>query len=310
MEHDKKVSRRFKDFSHLFISSKNEKPTIAQQSVLSVKQSESSNTKPIFCITSFNNINDRVSLIARIAADLANIGKKVLLVDADFSLPRLSLKIKSASSFSLMNFLLADNDSAFYSSMSSHIKIITVDADISDLSFVEMKKRIFLKKFFRYSEEVSDVILISLPVIFNIRMIRNLIKAGNRFVILTQTEKGELINAYRLIKTINRINNDTGFGIIFNGDEKNEVADSDFQILERVTGKFLDKQLNNYGFAHTIFEAENPESGNKIKSVQNLSAISGFEIVKDILEILKINESREKNKADKFSLTEQLFSSL
>lgn len=310
MEHDKKVSRRFKDFSHLFISSKNEKPTIAQQSVLSVKQSESSNAKPIFCITSFNNIDDRVSLIARIAADLANIGKKVLLVDADFSLPRLSLKIKSASSFSLMNFLLADNDFAFYSSMSSHIKIITVDADISDLSFVEMKKRIFLKKFFRYSEEVSDVILISLPVIFNIRMIRNLIKAGNRFVILTQTEKDELINAYRLIKTINLINNDTGFGIIFNGDEKNEVADSDFQILERVTGKFLDKQLNNYGFAHTIFETENPGLGNKIKSVQNLSAISGFEIVKDILEILKNIESRGKNKAEKFSLTEQLFSSL
>jgi len=312
MEHDKKANRRFKDFSHLFISSKNEKPepAVTQQSVLPVKQSEFSATKPIFCITSFNNINNRVSLIAKIAADLTNAGKKVLLIDADFSLPRLSLKIKSGSSFSVMNFLSADSDFNFYSSSGSNIKIITIDADISDLSLIEMKKRIFLKKFFRYSEEVSDVILISLPIIFNIRMIENFVKAGNQFVILTPREKSELINAYRLIKTINKINSNAGFGIIINNVEKKEIAVNSFKIMERIAGKFLDKKLNDYGFVHTATGTDDPALGNKTGSMHNFSPVSGSELSKNILEILKVIESREKNEAEKFSLTEQLFSSL
>ncbi len=310
MEHDKKASRRFKDFSHLFISSKNEKPKPAavQQSVPPVKQSESSITKPIFCITSFNDINNRVSLIAKIAADLTNAGKKVLLIDADFSLPRLSLKIKSGSSFSVMNFLSADSDFNFYSSPNSGIKIITIDADISDLSLIEMKKRIFLKKFFRYSEEVSDVILISLPVIFNIRMIENFVKAGNRFVILTSREKSELINAYRLIKTINKINSNAGFGIIINSVEKNETADNSFQIMERVAGKFLNKKLNDYGFVHTTTGMDDPALGNKTASVHNFSAVSGSELLKNILEMLEIVKSKQKNQKQNFSLSEKLFS--
>jgi len=306
MEEKKKIKRGFKDFAHLFISSQAEKIAVDDVSESSERSSiyKYELSKPIFCFTSLTQLEERNTFILKTASELINSGKKVLIIDADFSVPRLSMNKNVNQFFSVMNLLNGNPKTKLFDQPDVNLKVITVDIDMSDLSLLNIQKRIFIKQFFRLSEEKADTILISVPSKIKYPMVLNLIKASNWLITIASKEKEDMIETYRLFKSIFNKIKDISFGIAVSGVGKHEESVEITNIIRRVSNKYLSKGLKNFGY---IQPAQNGgKLSEKIDGVELNTLIYNSNLSDTFLELLHRPGNRNGNLKTKYPLTNNL----
>ena len=107
MKQTKKLGRGLEDFSHLFISSPGEtkKPLPeTRQGSVEHKDGVSAHSRSI-CILSHRALDERAFLVINLALEIALQGKKVLVFDGDFSIPRLTMLTRDFTATPLSHFI-------------------------------------------------------------------------------------------------------------------------------------------------------------------------------------------------------------
>jgi len=249
MKRAKKMGRGLEDFSHLFLSSKSEKnepPAGSKQKAVCEVKSAATPAR-VICIAGDKKVAERAFITANLALELANQGKRVVVVDADFSLPRLCMLMGVPSPNSLLHYISGNGEEDITAEGVDGVKLITLDADITDLRFLKESERSSLMRYFRSAEEAAEIILVTVSPGF-IHHMRTIVKASSEIVVITPQPLAEMIDAYAVIKTIFQANKSARVGILSSRIVASDQADAVFEKMQRIVKKFLDKPLYNYGY--------------------------------------------------------------
>jgi len=170
MKQTKKLGRGLEDFSHLFLSSspdaKKNLPETSQDSL--TREKKVSEPARSICILSHRILDERSFLVINLAIEFARTGKKVLLLDADFSIPRITMLMQDFTATPLSGFITSNGKDSEDVQETNGVKVISFDIDLSTLSALGPEERRRLLESFTRLEEESDLILaVASPVVGN-----------------------------------------------------------------------------------------------------------------------------------------------
>ena len=249
MKRAKRLGRGLEDFSHLFLSSRSEKSgnlNGIRQDVVSGKEGAGTPARAI-CITSDRRIGERAFLAVNLALEMAKQGKKVLVFDADFSLPRLFMLMEVPVRNSILDFISQNGEKEIIAESVDGVRLITLDVDISGLSFLSESEKTYLMRCFKNAEEEAEIMLITTsPGLM--QHTKAIFKAISEIIVITPQQLAEMINAYGVIKTIFQINKDAHVGIVSSRISAPDQPEAVFEKMQRIVRKFLRKPLYNYGY--------------------------------------------------------------
>jgi len=311
MKRVKKLGRGLEDFSHLFLSSRAEKSeplsSIKQDAVC--ERRDAVTPARVICITGDKKVGERAFLTVNLALEIAKQGKRVLVFDADFSLPRLCMLMGIPVRSSVLHFISKNGEDEIIAEGVNGVKLITLDVDISDLRSLGERERKSLMKCFKSAEEEADILLVNTSPSF-IQHMRTVLKASGDIIVTTPQQVNEMINAYGVIKTIFQVNKNARVGIVSSRIGVPDQAEEVFEKMQRIVKKFLNKPLYNYGYIPEDTEITLSMTRRKPLSLSSPSS----ETVKCITEIsqsiLEMDERERENRAvggNHFSFTENLF---
>ncbi len=249
MKKVKRLGRGLEDFSHLFLSAKSENkehvPGIKQNVVC--EQKDAGASARAICIISDKGVEERAFLTVNLALDIAKQGKKVLVFDADFSLPRLCMLLEVPARNSTLHLIAENGGEENIEGKIDGVELITLDIDISDIHTLSESERSSIKRCFKNAEEEAEILLITVSSRFMHNM-QAILKAVSEIIIITPQPVAEMINAYGVIKAIFQVNSDAHVGIVSSRIGVHNHAEAVFKKMQRIVRKFLDKPLYNYGY--------------------------------------------------------------
>ena len=249
MKQTKKLGRGLEDFSHLFLSS----PDAGIQSTASRNEIELPADRAVHvrahtvCIAGERGAGEKTFLTAHLAAAFAGQRKKVVVFDADFSLPRLCMLMEGTPPNSLLQLITRPAQAKTALRERDGITLITLDADVATLAALAPGERLPLMECIRKSVGEAGVVLVMTSGDF-MNGTRIFIEAADDVVVVTPQPVAEMINAYGLIKKILQIDERARVGIVTSRSTLFHHADAVFEKMQRVVKKFLDKPLLNHGY--------------------------------------------------------------
>jgi len=253
MKPTKKLGRGLEDFSHLFISSPSDSPkNLPENPQDSVSKEREVETPPrSICFLSHRALDERSFLVINLAREMARSGRKVLVLDGDFSIPRLTMLMQDAAATPLSHFITRNGNAGGEVHEKSGIRLISLDVDLSTLSALGQDDRARLMESFKLLEEESDLILAVASPDF-IPHLKTLLHAVDEAIVITPHPIAEMINAYGLIKLIFQMTKNIRVGIVSSSVTDVQQAGMIFEKMKRIVEKFLDKPLYDYGFISDI----------------------------------------------------------
>jgi flagellar biosynthesis protein FlhG len=311
MKRVKKLGRGLEDFSHLFLSSraeKNEPLSRITQDTICEKKGAVTPTR-VICITSDKKVGERAFLTVNLALEIAKQGKKVLVFDADFSLPRLCMLMDIPARSSVLHFISKNGEDEIIAEGVNGVKLITLDVDISDLRSLGESERMSLMKCFRSAEEEADILLVTTSSSF-IHPMRTILKVSGDIIVTTPQQVNEMISAYGVIKTIFQVNKNARVGIVSSRIDVPDRAEAVFEKMQKIVKKFLGKPLYNYGYIPEDTEITLSMTRRKPLSLSSPSSETVkciTEISQSILEMDGGEREKQTVGENHFSFTEKLF---
>jgi len=300
MRRERKLGRGLEDFSHFFLSSGAEKAD-----PLSSKPNGGGETKGpatparVICITSNRKVKERTFLTVNLALEIAGQGKKVLVVDADFSLPRLCMLMGNSTPGSILHLISNNGEKEISTEFIHGVSLITLDVDISDLSSLGASEQTSIMRFFSQAEEKADILLVTVSSTF-IRHMIAILKASSDIVVITPQQVNELVYAYGMLKTVFQVNSDACVGIVSSRISVPDQAEAVFEKMQKTVKRFLDKPLCNYGYL-----PDDPEISQSIASRKPLAlSAPSSQAVKCIAEISQSIFEKHKWVTEKLSIKE------
>ncbi|KPJ58718.1 MAG: hypothetical protein AMJ42_02735 [Deltaproteobacteria bacterium DG_8] len=312
MKQMKRLGRGLEDFSHLFLSSRSEKgePLSGTKQDVACKSEGIGKPARAICIASDERVGERVFFTVNLALEIARQGKRVLVFDADFSLPRLCMLLGFSARNSILHFIVRNGEEGIVAEGIDGVKLITLDADISDLSSLSEGELNSLTRCFRNAEEEAEIMLINTSPGF-IHHMRAILKASSEIIVITPQQVAEMINAYGVIKTIFQVNRDVHIGIVSSRISVPVQAEAVFEKMQRVVKKFLHKSLYNYGYLPEDKEISLSMARREPLSITSPSS-NTIKCIREISQyVLKMDGcGREKHPVEEnnFSFFERLFS--
>ena len=303
MKQMKKLGRGLEDFSHLFLSKpeKNEHLTDANHNV--VCKGEGAKPARAICITSDKGTGERAFFAVNLALEIVKQGKKVLVFDADFNLPRLCMLMGFSAHNSILQLITKNGEEKSIVEGIDGVKLITLDVDISDIQSLSESERTSLVKCLKNAEEEAEIILIVTSPGF-INQMKALLKAVSEIIVVTPQQVAEMINAYGVIKTIFQFDEDAHVGIVSSRIDASDQAEAVFGKMQRIVKKFLDKPLYNYGYI-----PEDEEVSLSLKRRRPLALTSpSSETMKCIIKIAQSILEMNRNGGEGYSIGETHFS--
>ena len=248
MKQTKKLGRGLEDFSHLFLSSPGGKSQPAE--IPEIEEPPGKALKAharTVCIAGERGVGERAFLAVSLAVTFAGQGKKVVVFDADFSLPRLCMLMERVPSNSLLNLITHPERKGAVLKESSGVTLITLDVDVATLRCLTDRERLSLTAAISTSVEEASVVLVITSGDF-INQMKVFIESADDIVVVAPQPVAEMINAYGLIKKIFQLDEHARVGIIASRSTLFDHADAVFEKMQRVVKKFLDKPLLNHGY--------------------------------------------------------------
>jgi len=266
------LGRGLEDFSHLFISTPSEtKKPLPESRQGSVEQKKGvSAPSRSLCILSHRSLNERAFFVINLALEIALQGKKVLVFDGDFSIPRLTMLMQDFTATPLSHCITRNGQGLRDVQETNGVKLISLDVDLSTLSALGQEERRSLLESFNTLEEESDVILTVASPGFMHHM-KTLVRAVDEAMVITPQPLAEMINAYGLIKLIFQMRENARVGIVTSSVTNALQAAMIFEKMKRVVEKFLHKPLYNFGFIPDDGELRNAQKTRDLRSAQSPS---------------------------------------
>ncbi len=207
----------------------------------------------VITITSGKGGVGKSNITVNLAVHLQKMGKKVIILDADFGLSNVEIIFGVLPKYNLFDAIY--NGKTVQDILTSGpygIEFISAGSGIDTIAELNAEQIEKLTSFLDDIDNFADIILIDTGAGIS-DAIMNLIAASNEVLLITTPEPTAITDAYALLKTLNsRIEDNKkqslGVHLLVNRVENEREGLVIYKKLNTVTKRFLDWKLSNIGF--------------------------------------------------------------
>lgn len=239
-----------------------------------------------------------------LALALKELGKKPLILDADFGLANVEIILGERPQYNLSHVLNGQCDMKEIVTHSKYdISFISGGSGIKEMMFLTPAQIDKVGRGLASLEEISDLLVVDTGAGINDIVLRFCNLAQDVYIIITP-EPTSITDGYALIKTIvNRMTDKVKINIIVNKAISKQEAVHVFQNLQGVAKAFLNLEINYGGFIpydEKLFMAGKSQVPISIYDKKAKSSIAYKEIAKGICDIEIENEVGKRNWIQRF----------
>ncbi len=202
----------------------------------------------VISITSGKGGVGKTNAVANLAYALAQLGKKVLIVDADLGLANIDILFGLTPKYTLQHVIMGQKRlTEVIVSGPGGVKVLPASSGVEELTNLTTEQRKRLLAEFSYLDEAYDFILIDTAAGISSNVIYfNL--AASEIINIVEPDPTSFTDAYALMKVLSVKYGVKEFKIILNNVNSEAEAKELFEKLKLVSSKFLQIQLYYLGY--------------------------------------------------------------
>lgn len=203
----------------------------------------------VITVTSGKGGVGKTNFSVNLAIELSKMGKRVVIIDADFGLANIEVLFGVMPRYNLADVLKGFKEiREVLTDGPMGIKFISGGSGLKDLNNISERQMFYVIDNFTYLDSIFDVIIIDTGAGIS-KSVVNFVKASDETVIITTPEPTSITDAYALIKTIrDEKGNMPVFKIVVNRVDDNEEGFEIFSKINKASSKFLNIPLENLGY--------------------------------------------------------------
>lgn len=201
----------------------------------------------ILTITSGKGGVGKTNFVINLGILLQKMGKKVLIIDADFGLGNVDIMLGLSSPYNLAHVIFNDVDiSDVIIEGPAGIMILPGGNGLLELVNLKPKQlESFIKKLEKL-DSIVDIILIDTGAGLSTNNIK-MILAANEVILVTTPEPTSLMDAYSVIKIVSQIEQDIHFNLVMNKVENIDDANNNIKNIQKAGKRFLNVEISTLG---------------------------------------------------------------
>jgi len=193
----------------------------------------------------------KTNVVAGLAMALAQMGQRVVVLDADFGLANLDILLGLEPEFTLEHVLRGEKlmeeillDGPF------GIRIIPASSGIQELTRLDASAELRLIQGLQRISATNDWLLIDTAAGIHDSVIK-LLMAAQEVLLVTTPEPTALVDAYAMVKVVHLRDSQKPLWLLVNNSQNQEEAEETIDQLQAATLRFLNRELNVLGMLPT-----------------------------------------------------------
>ena len=274
------------------------------------EQITSKSVSRVITVTSGKGGVGKSSISINLAIALSRLGKRVIILDADFGLANIEVMIGVRPKYNLADLMFrGKNLSDIVTKGPENIGFISGGSGIQELTNLTKGQIIYLIQKLVELDNTTDIIIIDTGAGINDSVLE-FVKASSEVLLVATPEPTSITDAYALLKTLNRKADfsvdDAVIKVITNRVESKENGEEIYEKLNIVSSKFLKLKLEYLGH----LPLDNTVSNAVIMQKPAISAYPKSNFSKIITSFAKQLTSYEHENVNEKKGIAQLFSNL
>ncbi|MFH1574218.1 MAG: MinD/ParA family protein [Acidobacteriota bacterium] len=201
----------------------------------------------VVAVTSGKGGVGKTNVVANLAACLSELGRKVVVLDADFGLANIDVLLGLAPRFHLGHVLFGNKTLAEIMVPGPEgIRIIPASSGLQKLSELTSAQKNYLIKGFADLDADTDYLFIDTAAGISDNVIHFLL-AAHEVVVVSAPEPTAIVDAYAVIKILLSEDRDKCIRVLINSVQEEEEARDVFRQIDCVVKRFLGRNLHYLG---------------------------------------------------------------
>ena len=193
----------------------------------------------------------KTNVVAGLAMSLAQLGQRVVVLDADFGLANLDILLGLTPIYTLEHVLRGEKlmeeillDGPF------GIKIIPASSGIQELTRLDATAELRLVQGLQRISQANDWLLIDTAAGIHDSVIK-LLMAAQEVLLVTTPEPTALVDVYAMVKVVHLRDSTKPLWLLVNNSQGEEEAEETIEQLQAATRRFLNRELQVLGMVPT-----------------------------------------------------------
>lgn len=209
-------------------------------------------TSRVITVTSGKGGVGKSSVSVNLAIALSRLGKRVIILDADFGLANVEIMLGIRPAYNLADLMFKGKKlSDIITEGPENIGFISGGSGIQELTNLTKDQINYLVNKLAELDEIADIIIVDTGAGITDTVLE-FVAASTEVLLVTTPEPTSITDAYALLKTLNKKSNfsgkDTVIRMIANRVTPEENARDIFEKLSVVSSKFLELKLEYLGY--------------------------------------------------------------
>ena len=198
----------------------------------------------------------KTNIVANLSVSLSELGKKVVVLDADFGLANLDVLLGLTPRYHLGHVLYGDKDlGEIIVKGPEGIQIIPASSGLQEMAELTLLQRNRLVSEFRRLDMDIDYFIIDTAAGVSRNVVHFLISAGEIFVV-SAPEPTAIVDAYAIIKIVLSEDSEKPIRVIVNSVKKAEDAHEVFGQINSVVKRFLNREIDYLGHVERDYHVQ------------------------------------------------------
>ena len=205
----------------------------------------------VITVTSGKGGVGKSTLTVNLAIKLSRLGKKVIILDADFGLANIEVMLGIRPDYNLADLMFRGKElKEIIIEGPENIGFISGGSGIQELSRLTREQVVYLVQKLYELDELADIILVDTGAGISDSVLE-FVSASNEVLLVATPEPTSITDAYALLKTLNRRSgfskDDTMLRMVANRIKGNEEGEALYNKLGIVVEKFLNLKVEYMG---------------------------------------------------------------
>lgn len=205
----------------------------------------------VITVTSGKGGVGKSTLTVNLAIQLSRLGKKVIILDADFGLANIEVMLGIRPDYNLADLMFRGKElKEIVIEGPENIGFISGGSGIQELSRLTREQVVYLVQKLYELDELADIILVDTGAGISDSVLE-FVSASNEVLLVATPEPTSITDAYALLKTLNRRSgfskDDTILRMVANRIKGNEEGEALYNKLGIVVEKFLNLKVEYMG---------------------------------------------------------------